>query len=135
MNDSCVTAVKTVTRGDGQRCITVKQPWAALIISGVKRVENRSWTTKYRGRLWIHAGRSWDARSGRSNDGTYPMGALLGRVELVDVVTDSTDEFAQPWMYHWVLANPFPVEPIPMRGKQGLWTLPKPAQELELIAP
>lgn len=29
------------------------QPWASLLVSGVKRVEGREWNTSFRGRLWI----------------------------------------------------------------------------------
>jgi hypothetical protein len=35
--------------------LSVKQPWASLLIASVKRCENRTWTTKYRGWLGIHA--------------------------------------------------------------------------------
>ncbi len=42
------------------KALTVRQPWASLIIAGYKDVENRSWTTSYRGRLAVHAGRTLD---------------------------------------------------------------------------
>jgi hypothetical protein len=35
--------------------LTVRQPWASAIIYAGKDVENRSWTTSHRGRLYIHA--------------------------------------------------------------------------------
>jgi ASCH domain len=41
---------------DRLRALTVRQPWATAIIWGGKDIENRSKPTKYRGRLWIHAG-------------------------------------------------------------------------------
>ena len=31
------------------------QPWASLLVYGLKRVEGRAWPTEYTGRLWIHA--------------------------------------------------------------------------------
>jgi ASCH domain len=31
------------------------QPWASLLVNGIKRIEGRSWPTQHRGRLWIHA--------------------------------------------------------------------------------
>ena len=37
------------------KAITIWQPWASLIATGVKRIETRSWPTKYRGKLAIHA--------------------------------------------------------------------------------
>lgn len=43
------------------KALTVRQPWASLIAAGVKTIETRSWSTKYRGPLAIHAGawRPW----------------------------------------------------------------------------
>lgn len=37
------------------KTLTVKQPWASLIVEGVKDIENRTWPTKFRGRILIHA--------------------------------------------------------------------------------
>ena len=48
------------------KTLSIKQPYATLICAGVKRVENRTWTTDYRGRLLIHA--SGDAWSFPSDD-------------------------------------------------------------------
>lgn len=38
------------------KAISIKQPWASLIVAGIKDIENRTWATKYRGPLLIHAG-------------------------------------------------------------------------------
>jgi hypothetical protein len=38
------------------RCMTLWQPWASLIVYGIKRFEGRMWNSGYRGPLWIHAG-------------------------------------------------------------------------------
>jgi hypothetical protein len=40
--------------------LSVRQPWASFIISGLKSIELRSWSTEYRGWLWIHAGKRPD---------------------------------------------------------------------------
>lgn len=37
------------------KCLSLHQPWASLLVFGVKRIEGRPWSTDYRGRLWIHA--------------------------------------------------------------------------------
>ena len=39
------------------RALTIRQPWASLIAAGMKTIETRSWSTKYRGPLAIHAGK------------------------------------------------------------------------------
>ncbi|OAY28086.1 activating signal cointegrator 1-like isoform X1 [Manihot esculenta] len=36
-------------------CLTLRQPWASLLVHGINRVEGRSWPAPVRGRLWIHA--------------------------------------------------------------------------------
>jgi hypothetical protein len=41
--------------------ISVKQPWAALLVAGVKTVEVRTWPTRKRGRMLIHAAKVPDA--------------------------------------------------------------------------
>ena len=41
------------------KAISVRQPWAYLILQRGKNVENRTWSTDYRGPLLIHAGRQW----------------------------------------------------------------------------
>lgn len=44
------------------RAISVKQPWAALLVAGVKTVEVRTWATRTRGPVLIHAARTVDRR-------------------------------------------------------------------------
>lgn len=46
--------------GGNMKVLTIKQPWATLIMQGDKRFEFRSWQTKYRGDLLIHAGKGID---------------------------------------------------------------------------
>ena len=38
------------------KALSVRQPWAWLIVKGYKDIENRDWPTKKRGRIWIHTG-------------------------------------------------------------------------------
>jgi len=40
---------------DDGMCLSMHQPWASLLIRGIKMHEGRSWYTPHRGRLWIHA--------------------------------------------------------------------------------
>lgn len=42
------------------KALTLHQPWASLIAVGVKTIETRSWATKYRGPLAIHAGKHFE---------------------------------------------------------------------------
>lgn len=43
-------------KADKMTCLTMHQPWASLLVYGIKRAEGRGWSTDFRGRLWIHAG-------------------------------------------------------------------------------
>ena len=38
------------------KVLTIREPWASLIVNGYKKYEFRSWKTNYRGKLLIHAG-------------------------------------------------------------------------------
>lgn len=112
------------------RCLTVRQPWAWLIIAGHKDIENRAWTTGHRGPLAIHAGLDVDDDGiafARSLGIEVPSsacrrGSVIGLVDLVDIRPSSS-----PWgrdkHEHWWLANPRPIVPFGARGKLGLWSV------------
>lgn len=44
------------------KAITIKQPWASLIVHSTKDVENRTWPSRYRGPILIHAGKAMDGK-------------------------------------------------------------------------
>jgi hypothetical protein len=68
------------------KIISIKQPWASLIVHGLKDVENRTWPTRYRGPLLIHASQRADdtsatdieRRFGVSLPGELPLGGIVG---------------------------------------------------------
>lgn len=131
------------------KTITVWQPWAGALAAGIKENETRSWATKYRGPIAIHAAMRevFDGlalipvpialkikEALRCEWGEMPRGAIIATGELVDcikitpeyVATLSPDELAlgdyTPGRYAWKLANVKRLpEPIPTKGKQGLW--------------
>ncbi len=137
--DQCVGATRRGECGMSEklRVLTIRQPWAELIIRGIKPVENRTWQTTYRGSLLIHAAAKYDVdgaldavQSGQISYGaawicaTAPRGAIIGQVDLADCVQDSSSEWAEEGCWHWLLENPQVFdEPIPWRGRQGLWTI------------
>lgn len=105
------------------RIITVRQPWATAIIRAGKDVENRSWPTSYRGRLWIHAGRIRDPVEIEGLDDeqlSRDAGHVLGHVTLIDVIRDSPSAWARPGQWHWILSDARPVRAFPRRGAIGL---------------
>jgi hypothetical protein len=106
------------------KALTIHQPWASLIITGEKTLENRGWRTKYRGPLLIHASQTI-APTRMAFD--LPRGVLLGIVDLIDCVP-LADVAGQPFAEGpicWKLANPRPFSrPIPLRGKMGVFDVP-----------
>ena len=119
--------------------LTIKQPWASLIIHGGKDIENRSWPTRFRGSVLIHASKKRDddellsfkalkQQRGFKADwkgkpllwGDVPCGGIIGVVDIVDCVTHSKSN----WFvgdYGFVLANPRPLPFHPCRGALGFW--------------
>lgn len=124
--------------GHDVKCITVKNPWAAAIMLGLKDVENRTFKVRYKGPLLIHASRSFDRnaathpRLGRHFHNSYvtdlaeQRGVILGFVELKDCqrIEDVQLEWAEGPVC-WLLGRSmiFP-EPIPYRGALGLYDVP-----------
>ena len=111
------------------RCLSVRQPWAELIIRGEKDVENRSWATKYRGALLVHASGRVDREAMRAHPlETLPTGALVGVVDVVGCTKEVRSEWHIAGMHGWYLERPRRfVKPIPLRGALGLFCLPADA--------
>jgi hypothetical protein len=117
------------------KALSIIMPWPWLIMNYGKDVENRSWSTQYRGRLLIHASKKPDDnliqtmshyRVTRTEDELKKMlgwcGHIFGSVELVDCVQNFKSHWAEKGMWHWVLRDPMTLEnPVPARGALGLW--------------
>ena len=66
--------------------LSIRQPWAELILSGRKTLELRTWITDYRGPLWLHTGKAEDPELDRLFGlSDLPRGAFVGRFDLTDV--------------------------------------------------
>ena len=108
------------------KAITIKQPWASLIVHGIKNIENRTWPCpkKYLGqRVLIHSSvchgkkfkidltneqmkQAFSLISEKSISGQWEFGAIIGSVEIVDCVQNHSSIWAEKEVYNWVLANP-----------------------------
>ena len=110
------------------KCITLHAEWAEAIFEFGKDVENRSWPTKFRGRILIHAGKSYSAQNldalGLAPDDLH-CGQIIGSVEIVDCVRDSRSPWAQPDSWHWLLRNAKRLpRPVPMTGRLSIYEVP-----------
>lgn len=129
------------------KALSVRQPWASLIVWGLKTVEIRSWQPTYRGCLLIHAAKTLDERAlGRLGLERTPTGALVGKVILADVVRltpESWNRLAeehldvgvfQPNLYAWHFENPCALEnPVPYRGDRGLFDVRLSVSEMQVL--
>ena len=71
------------------KVITIKQPWATLIAEGIKEYEFRTWKTKYRGEILIHAGKGIDKKvieKFAHLNLNYPTGCIIAKANLTDCI-------------------------------------------------
>ena len=81
------------------KALSLLQPWATLVVTGIKHIETRSWSTRYRGPLLIHAskGKSGKIFADEPRFKRYipdfsqlPFGYIIGRVMLIDIIKIDT---------------------------------------------
>ena len=124
--------------GEQLYALSIKQPWATLLVNGLKTVEVRGWSTRRRGRVLIHAGRLPDRRAEAwarvpesLREAARLVGGVVGAADLTGCVVYRTREaFAADrgrhlndpaWfdgrrLYGFTFAN---MEPLPFRSCTG----------------
>jgi hypothetical protein len=128
-----------------QRALSIRQPWAELILSGRKTIEIRTWSTTYRGPLWLHAGRKQNIELDRyfHLDNLF-HGGFVGQVVLSSVLRLDKVRWERwkrqhlsegpmpPEVYGWILREPIRfAQPLPAPGSLGLFS-PPPESERAL---
>lgn len=123
------------------KVITIKQPFASLIAAGIKCYEFRTWKTKYRGEILIHAGKGINKKAMekfKCYNLDYPSGAIIAKANLTDCifidddmrdVLKSENELVyssvindKEWVgYGFKMENPEKIDPIVVNGKLSLW--------------
>lgn len=69
------------------KTLTIKQPFATLIVEGLKEYEFRTWKTNYRGEILIHAGKGVDKQAMKKYEYLgleYPKGCIIGKATITD---------------------------------------------------
>lgn len=125
------------------KVLTIKEPWASLIINGYKKYEFRSWKTKYRGKILIHAGMTLEKeeyKKFKEYNIECSKGAIIGEAEItdcilvdkkfndklseIDYLVYKKDKYISK--YAWKLENIKKYDtPIYIKGKLGLWNYEK----------
>uniref|UniRef100_A0A3B4B1T5 Activating signal cointegrator 1 n=1 Tax=Periophthalmus magnuspinnatus TaxID=409849 RepID=A0A3B4B1T5_9GOBI len=128
---------------DGGWCLSMHQPWASLLVRGIKRVEGRTWYTSHRGRLWIAAAAKKPTpqeiaevenmyrhiyKKVPAFPKDYPTGCLLGCVNVTDCLSqeqfreqcpDVCEESASPFVFLCSSPQELLVK-FPMKGKHKI---------------
>ncbi|RVE74236.1 hypothetical protein OJAV_G00020050 [Oryzias javanicus] len=131
---------------DGGWCLSMHQPWASLLVRGIKKVEGRTWYTSHRGRLWIAAAAKKPtpqeiaeveemyrrlSKKEVKFPKDYPSGCLLGCVNVTDCLSqqqfreqlpETCEESSSPFVF--ICTNPQELlVKFPMKGKHKIWKL------------
>lgn len=95
------------------KALSIKQPWASLIAHGIKDIENRTWKTKFRGKIYIHASAKsagntayllneeqnnffvWNTENYKTFESNLHYSAIIGEVEIIDCVINHPSIWAE----------------------------------------
>lgn len=141
---SALVPTPVMRMNDNGTCLSLHQPWAGLLVAGIKVHEGRVWSTDYRGRLWIHAASSQphDIREVEEKYAKfmepnqkfpehYPTRVLLGYVFLMDCMdreryeenyTPEQRQEESPFSFICAVGKTLPF-PLPMSGNHKLFRL------------
>ena len=123
------------------KVISIKQPFATLIAEGLKEYEFRTWKTKYRGDILIHASKSVDRKAMekfKKLNLEYPVGCIIAKAKITDCVfidkdmkemLNKKDSLVysgvckdEEWVgYGFKMEDVEKMNPIYVDGKLGLW--------------
>lgn len=140
------------------KVLTVQEPYATFIMQGMKKIETRSWKTKYRGEIYIHAGKSKNFLKKINNNKVLKLlesidlnyGNIICKAELIDCVYMTKDfidkvknennyeyilgEYAVG-RYAWILQNVQEIDQkIQAKGKLNIWTYPKSSNHVKQLS-
>jgi hypothetical protein len=127
------------------KALSIRHPWVDLILAGTKTIEIRTWATRYRGPLLLHASGAYGisereaaARLRLPPPDPLTLGAIVGIAELVDCRPVRKEDWKSAGLpplagklWAWVLAEPRPVGPVAQAGSRTLFDI----DEEVLLAP
>ena len=130
------------------KVLTLKQPWATLVAEDIKKYEFRSWKTKYRGKILIHAGAGIDKKDMKKFENLnldFPSKRIIAIVEIEDclelddklnkeIISQNNIAYGEKYRdgYAWKIGN---VKKInydkEINGKLGLWNIDIKEEDLQ----
>jgi hypothetical protein len=126
-------------------CISVRHPWAWLIVHGFKDIENRDWSTSFRGRILIYAGKKLGKREHDADREFFaeehgielpafedmPLGGIVGSATVTDCVREHPSRWKMADCWGFVLKDQRVRPFVPLRGQLGIFRVP--ASVLEAV--
>ena len=115
------------------KALSIKQPFAELILQGKKKIELRKWNTKFRGEFYIHASKIPDKKAmEKFNFDNLPLGFIVGKAKLIEVKKynnekehkkDKNLHLASNFFgnYGFILKDVKRIKPINYKGQLGFW--------------
>lgn len=136
------------------KALSIRQPWAWLIVNGYKDIENRSWRTNYRGPVLIHASSrkptkaevehareilrqtaGWDVSVHMPTAEHYQLGGIVGVATISQCIAGSTS----PWFFGpmgFMLSDARSLPFKPMKGRLSFFeTHQRPHKTFNLLVP
>ena len=102
------------------KVLSLREPWATLIMENKKLIETRSWKTSYKGELYIHASSTRIPKGWKDNKG------LMSLVDVEDMKKNNPQEYIcgeyNEGRYAWILEDIEALDtPIKVKGHLGIW--------------
>lgn len=134
------------------KALSLRQPWAWLLVEGIKPVENRRWNTRYRGRFYVHAAKGMSRGEYEDCEGfcaglwsgrlppfeELVRGGIVGSVELTDVLdkpsgiaVSGARRWQMPHQYGFLVREPRRIPFVECKGALSFWRVP-PAVRVEI---
>lgn len=121
------------------KALSIKQPWAWLIVNGHKSVENRDWDTRFRGEFYVHAGKAFDKAGYQwvrvyfpeidmPSEPMFERGGIVGKARIINTISYSEQRLLtkkdKPWFfgdYGFILDEAQPLPFMPLKGQLGFF--------------
>ena len=131
-------------------CLSVRAPWAWLLINGIKDIENRNQKALFRGTIALHSSKSnlkgeyaaaLELIKNRGLDvelpplEQLPIGGIVGLIDLMDCTESSDSPWYIPGNYAWHMANPQPGPFVPQQGQLGFFKVQYAMEPLLITEP